>query len=181
MMSLDEAWRWYENTFRYLKLMGRLGRGYWDALPWQQGLERDDHFRLLDGENVSGEVDHCLTFLDDLAVVVLFSEFESRVRAHVLMEIEDEVKALTHPVLRLAAEDVRTKIDEGSFFQVLQPYKERHADLVEQVNQVRRYRNWVAHGKREEPPDAVNPKTAYERLSRFLSVLIPTTATEPTP
>ncbi len=181
MKSLDDAWRWYENTFRYLKLMGRLGRSYWDALPWEQGLERDDHFRLLDGEKVSQDIDHSLTHLDDLAVLVLFSAFESEVRVHVLLEIADEVKALIHPALRQAAEEVRTKIDEGSFFQVLQPYKEKHSDLVEQVNQVRRYRNWVAHGKRDEPPDVVNPKTAYERLSQFLEILMPPSALRPIP
>jgi len=39
---------------------------------------------------------------------------------------------------------------------------------MEEVNQVRRYRNWVAHGRRDGPPAAVDPRTAYDRLQRFL-------------
>jgi hypothetical protein len=42
-------------------------------------------------------------------------------------------------------------------------------NLTEEVNQVRRYRNWVAHGRRMEQPAAVDPATAYDRLKRFLN------------
>ena len=45
------------------------------------------------------------------------------------------------------------------------------AALVEEVSQGRRYRNWVAHGRRGEPPDAVDPRTASNRLQRFLDRL----------
>jgi hypothetical protein len=79
------------------------------------------------------------------------------------------------------ARDALEAIEVGSFFRVLEPYKsEGHADLIEEVNQVRRYRNWVAHGRRGEQPPSVAPRMAYERLSRFLAVVIPTgTAPEP--
>jgi len=39
------------------------------------------------------------------------------------------------------------------------------------MNQVRRYRNWVAHGRRTAKPDAVDPETAFRRLKEFLDVL----------
>jgi hypothetical protein len=51
---------------------------------------------------------------------------------------------------------------------VLEPYKDVNADLIDEVNQVRRYRNWVAHGRRTAQPDAVNLLAAYDRLKRFL-------------
>ena len=41
---------------------------------------------------------------------------------------------------------------------------------LEEVNQVRRYRNWVAHGRRAAQPAAVSPKVAFERLTRFLTI-----------
>jgi hypothetical protein len=62
-------------------------------------------------------------------------------------------------------------IEQGSFFKVLEPYKDLDANLIEEVNQVRRYRNWVAHGRRTEQPSAVSPATAYDRLKRFLDLL----------
>jgi hypothetical protein len=62
---------------------------------------------------------------------------------------------------------------------VLEPFKKGHADLVEEVHQVRRYRNWVAHGRRDQPRDRVHPQLAYDRLTRFLAILMPTPAPAP--
>ncbi len=39
------------------------------------------------------------------------------------------------------------------------------------VDQVRDYRNWVAHGRRELPTNYVTPKQAYARLVDFLDAL----------
>jgi hypothetical protein len=41
-------------------------------------------------------------------------------------------------------------------------------DLVTQVDQVRKYRNWVAHGRRGDPVNNVAPNEAFDRLGRFL-------------
>jgi len=46
------------------------------------------------------------------------------------------------------------------------------AGLVEEVNQVRKYRNWVAHGRHAARPDSVDPETAYTRLDRFLKAMV---------
>jgi hypothetical protein len=56
---------------------------------------------------------------------------------------------------------------------VLESYKGVNDNLVEQVNQVRKYRNWVSHGKRKAQPAIVGPKAAYERLSKCLSLIFP--------
>ena len=62
-------------------------------------------------------------------------------------------------------------LEHGSIFRVLEPFKGKAADLTEEVNKVRRYRNWVAHGRRTPQSDAVDPLTAYKRLKRFLEEL----------
>jgi hypothetical protein len=172
MTSLEEAWRWYESTRHQLQLMSRLGRLHWPVLPWEGPLGRDDSFRLLEGAQVEEEAAVGLAPLADLAVVVLFSVFEAEVRRRVLEQMEGEVKNLKHPALRRAAADVTEQVAEGSFFHVLEPFKGTHADLIEEVNQVRRYRNWVAHGKGGAYPDNVAPEMAYDRLRRFLAVLV---------
>jgi len=64
-------------------------------------------------------------------------------------------------------------VHEGSFFAVLDAHKGPHDDLLEAVNQVRRYRNWVSHGKRGARPPDVSPRVAYERLGEFLAVFFP--------
>jgi hypothetical protein len=169
MNTLEEAWRWYQITRHQLKLMRRLGGRYWADLPWGGTLGRDDYFRVLQGETVANEADFSLAQLDDLAVVVLFSVFEYQVRQFVLADVKPEVEALKHPALQWAAAEATNQIAEGSFFRVLEPFKIDYASLVEEVNQVRRFRNWVAHGKGGEAPERMTPQVAYERLTRFLA------------
>jgi len=171
--SLEDAWRWYEDTRQSLRLLRRLSSRYWEELPWDGPLGQDGELRQLTGPSLTEKTDLTLPHLGDLAIVVLFSVFEATVRERVLKEIESEEAGLSHRVIRAAVQEAREQIEEGSFFRVLQPYKDSHADLVEQVNQVRRYRNWVAHGKRGPQPEVVRPRTALERLNGFLLVLQP--------
>ena len=47
-------------------------------------------------------------------------------------------------------------------------------ELADKVNQVRHYRNWIAHGKREPRGQGVinlNAKDAFDRLNEFLETL----------
>lgn len=67
----------------------------------------------------------------------------------------------------MAVADLQESVRQGSFFRILATYKPDDAGLVEEINQVRRYRNWVAHGRRGEQPAQVTPRVAYDRLRRF--------------
>jgi hypothetical protein len=171
MTKLEEAWRWYESTRAQLRRMQRLAEHYWDEMPWAGRLERANHFQHLEAAAVAGEAAFSLSHLDDLAVVVLFSVFESLVRHQVAQEVKQDSLAIRHRALRAAAEEALERIEEGSFFHVLEPFKDVDANLVEEVNQVRRYRNWVAHGKRGQGPDSVTPRVAFDRLQRFLQLM----------
>jgi hypothetical protein len=90
-----------------------------------------------------------------------------------LAVFDQHAVAVTHPVVQAALGDGRDQIEQGSFFRVLQAYKPSiDNDLVEQVNQVRKYRNWVAHGRRgSETPASVTPLAAYDRLRALLAAL----------
>lgn len=178
MKTLADAWNWYEATKRNLARMRRLARRHWndpslkDASIWQ-----DDQFRMLDPAMIATETAVSLKPIDDLAIVVLFSVFESQVRDYLVARIKPEAVMLTDPILKAAADDAIQGIEEGSFYRrVLSPLKERDrvsADLITQVDQVRSYRNWVAHGRREHASELSNvtPRMAYERLTEFLAVL----------
>jgi len=169
MNSLDEAWRWYETTRTQLKLLGRLGRKYWEDLPWEGPLGRDHALSDRDGAVIDSDSEFCLAHLDDLAVLVLFSVFESVVRESVLSEIRGERSRMIHPQVIQIMDDALDGVENGSFGRILETFKGQDTDLVEEVSQVRRYRNWVAHGKRSTRPEMVEPKVAYHRLSQFLS------------
>jgi hypothetical protein len=115
--------------------------------------------------------------IDNLAVVVLFSVFESQVRGRLADWMKPEAGALTDPILKQAAADAIQGVEEGSFSRrVLDPLKEQghvSPDLVEQVSQIRKFRNWVAHGQRggDAETNKITPQMAYDRLRNFLAVL----------
>src|SRR5438067_915759 len=181
MKALGEAWNWYKKTKDLLKVVGRLGGEYWDELPWDGDIGRDDKLRLLEGVNVKSDADSVLAELDDLAIFVIFSVFEAIVRDHVAREVEAEVSGLRHPALQRSAKKTLQNIEEGSFYNnVLDLFKRAgngpESDaanaLVEEVSQVRRYRNWVAHGRREEKkPFTLAPRDAFDRLMAFLNYI----------
>jgi hypothetical protein len=152
--------------------MGRLGEKHWNNLPWGGDLGRDNHLRDLTSAEILTFSQAVLDDLDDLCVLLLFSMFEATIRERVLAEVVAELPPLGHVAIKSALDKLRLDIEQGSFFNVLEPYKDLDANLVEQVNQVRRYRNWVAHGRRIEQPAAVDPKTAYDRLKQFLECFV---------
>jgi hypothetical protein len=137
---------------------------------------QDDTFKMLEASDIVAETTTSLEPMDDLAVVVLFSVFESQVRDDLAARMKDEANALTDPILKEAAADALQGVEEGSFFlRVLSPLKSQRrvpAGLVTEVNQVRDYRYWVAHGSREQEAvvNSVTPRVACERLKEFLAI-----------
>lgn len=156
--------------------MQRLGERHWrDPSLERASIWQDDQFRTLEARDIVVETTASLQPVDDLAVVVLFSVFESLVRGFLIEMIEPEADRITDPILKEAAQDATQGVREGSFYRrVLEPLKKQNrvsADLVTQVDQIRDYRNWVAHGRREVPINNVTPEQAYERLREFLAAL----------
>ena len=175
MNTLEDAWKWYQEAKLQVGLVRRLAAAYWQELPWQGGLGRDDRFQGLERKKLEEDAQSTLAQMEDLAVLVLFSVFESQVRERLAAELRREVrdKSVSHAVLLQAVDDLIQQVEEGSFFKVLSPFKPLDHNLVEEVNQVRRYRNWVAHGKRGKKPPEVDPRMAYERLDRFWKLINP--------
>jgi hypothetical protein len=176
MKTLADAWDWYIATKKNLARMRRLGEKHWnDPSLENASIWQDDYFKMLEKNDIVAESDVSLMPIDDLAVVVLFSVFESRVRDYLIELIRPEAKGINDPILKEAAEDAIRGVEEGSFYRrVLDPLKKQgrvSADLITQVDQVRDYRNWVAHGRRDVPTNNVTPNLACGRLGEFLAAL----------
>lgn len=167
MTGLADAWKWYQDAKQHLQVMRRLAGNHWDELPRDKLLVTRRQSQVVEDSSA------VLTSLDDLAVVLMFSVFEAEVRERVADGVKTEREGLRNPVLRKAADDAVAGIEVGNFARVLEPFKSvETVDLIEQVNQVRKYRNWVAHGKRDGwRSEAVGPQEAFDRLGRFLAVL----------
>jgi hypothetical protein len=176
MKTLADARDWYFGTRRSLERLQRLGEKHWnhpslvDASIWE-----DDRFRMLDAAVIAGDAEASLKPIDDLAILVLFSVFELQVRDYLIGLMRPHADKIADPILKEAATDALRGVEEGSFYRrVLEPLKKQgriSADLITQVDQIRDYRNWVAHGRREAPTNRVIPRDAYDRLSEFLAVL----------
>lgn len=178
MKTLADAWRWYQATRLNLSQMQRIGRRHWnDPSLAAASIWQDEEFKALEATQIIADTRISLEPIDDLAVVVLFSVFESQVRDFLAERMKPEAEALVDPILKEAASDARQGVEEGSFYRrVLQPLKEQgrvSADLVTQIDQVRDYRNWVAHGRRgrSDQTNNVTPQIAFSRLTEFLDVL----------
>lgn len=171
MTSLEEAWAWYDGTRRSLTLIRRIADRYWERLPWEGPMGGDDRLRDLSAPTIVEQVDGALSHLEDLSVLVLFSVFESLVRERVLSSVRSERERIVHPHTLHILDSALDGIEHGSFYRILEVFKLDDHNVVEQVKQVRRYRNWVAHGRRSDQPAKVDPRTAYDRLGRFLEAL----------
>lgn len=179
MKTLQDAWDWYAAATINLKRMQRLGAKHWndDALK-TSAVWQDEQFKQLEAEDIARETGWALTPLGDLGVLVLFSVFEAAVRDSLDEVVRPMAAHLTHPILRQAADDALEGIRQGSFAnRVLSPLQDQGRiapQLADKIKQVRDYRNWVAHGKREpRPPGIINltAKEAFDRLKEFLHVL----------
>ena len=180
--QLDSGWKWYEDARNSLRRLQRLAAQYWDVLPWDGRMGRDNVLGKLEGERVSGDTTNADSRLDDLAVVELFSIFEGIVRVLVAEQVREAAVALTHPVLKAAARGAIEAAERRSFADILKSYSQGgHADLAEEVRQVRRYRNWLSHGRRGKELRKIEPKTAYQRLRKFLELLSPSPASTELP
>ncbi len=175
MRTLADAWNWYKATKQNLARMQRLGERHWSGFLADASIWQDDHFRMLEAPDIVAETTASLKPIDDLAVVVLFSVFESRVRDYLIELIKPQAERIADPILKEAAADAMQGVTEGSFYRrVLEPLKKQErvsAYLITQVDQVREYRNWVAHGRRDAPTNNVTPEMAYDRLIEFLAAL----------
>jgi hypothetical protein len=148
--------------------MRRLGERYWDREEWADLLGHDNRFRHVGARNLREDANTILDDLDDLGVLLMFSVFEAIVRDRAWTDVMNSLPEQLHPAVGHAIDELKKDIESGSFGRVTESFKSLDHDLVEKVNQVRRYRNWVAHGRRDEQPNFVTPEQAFERLTEFL-------------
>jgi hypothetical protein len=100
MRTLADAWDWYTATKQNLHRMRRLGEKHWgDASLAHASIWQDEHFRMLEPHAIVAQTTVSLMPIDDLAVVVLFSVFESHVRDYLIELIEPQAKTInrSHP------------------------------------------------------------------------------------
>jgi hypothetical protein len=170
IQSLDDAWNWYRAVKALARDMMKLAEK-WDTPEIQAVVSRDNRLRERTAGDLLDPANATLEDLKDLAVLLMFSVFETAVRDQAKTDVDRETASIQHPAVLRAVKDLKDAIENGSFGRVTESYKTMDVDLTEQVNQVRKFRNWVAHGRRGEPENSLRPDTAIERLRRYLARL----------
>lgn len=152
--------------------MDRIARRYWDDPRRGELLGLDNTFRSLAAGEIQDKAKRVLDDIDDLAVLLLFSVFEAEVRSQTLEGVERELATPPrHPALNDAVDKMKDTIRNGSFGILTRMYRNLDPDLKTQVDQVRKFRNWVAHGRRGDAENEVTPEQSRERLKKFLELL----------
>lgn len=170
MSSLDEVWDWYQRTKLVFQFASKLSTD-WHRLPEDLAAFRDDRFKQIDGLLLEQWSTQGSEGLDELAVVRMFASFEAMIRLRLVRDVESESVRLSHPLLRSAAKDLVDQVSRGSLAKVLTSLGAIDRRLADRVGHIRRYRNWITHGKRPAAGErfrSLEPRYAYDTLRKFL-------------
>jgi hypothetical protein len=123
MMTFDEAWDWYLKTREQLELLGRVGRRHWNNLPWHGELGRDEKLKSIEAEDIVADTGVSLDHLDDFAVLILFSAFESILRDRARTDVQNERDRLVNPLVTRILDEAARDLNHSSIFRVLDVYR----------------------------------------------------------
>lgn len=137
-------------------------------------LVRGTVFDRLPREELDRTIDLLQEYLNDQAVLSLYAAFESEIRGHLIAQSVHLTKHARSRDIHFAqalAEEYSSWCDEGIRMDRVAAFFKKSAGqtLLDQIGQVRKYRHWLAHGKRRQRPSNTTPVFAYEALNEFLS------------
>ncbi|MCY6355267.1 hypothetical protein [Clostridium sp. ZS2-4] len=107
--------------------------------------------------------------LNDLTILSLVASFEQLVLDFTVKIVEENVGNTENTLFYQMSKYAFKNADRWHFGDILDLFKSViNPQIIGDVKQVYRYRNWVAHGKKDRKPLALEPYIAHERLSQFL-------------
>lgn len=164
MSQPDETIAWYRVIKTNQQLAAKVVRDYTEAVPQSSpffGLSEAEATQLL--EKSAAEV-------DDLTVLALVSFFEQLILDHI-RGLSEKIKAEQSVSTTKAFTDYAFKdIERWRFLELLKLFEaDIDRSLLDSVRNLYKYRNWVAHGKRQQKSFVTDPVKTHEALSAFLN------------
>lgn len=173
---LDSIWQAHLHASGALKVVRRVAAASLESvmIPGLRGrLLAGSGFEGLSREAVDARLDEIQEHLDDQTVLMLYAAFESEIRDHLIAQSRHLRSHATRPDGAFAAalaDHYEAWCEEWRMDKVAGLYAGAVGEvLVGQVGQVRKYRHWVAHGKRWQKPSLTTPTFAYQTLNSFLA------------
>ena len=170
---LDPVWEAYEAAKNALKVVRRCVTI--PSIDADRPL-RNTLFHHPQRDECVRRLEKARTELDDLAVLSLAATFERNVRDRV---IDAGARLSEARPIDVGAALARLFESESEFWRVediVKVFESVVGDAgVSDAMMIRRYRDWVAHGRnpKKPPGSRVTPKLAFDRLSDFLTKLQP--------
>jgi len=116
-------------------------------------------------------LDTAQELIDDQAVLFLYATFEAVLRDHVVAQAGHLIGAI-HPSAQFGLNmqawfaDICRETRMDKVVDLFSPSVSQ--TLIAQAGSIRKYRHWLAHGKRGAVPPSVTPLFAYTSLTSFL-------------
>ena len=163
MNPLNQALDWYNILKSNHKIVVNLLEKDPSSLP------PDSPYLTEPLSSVKEQLKRALEEMEDLTVVSLFFLFEKIILSH-LEETANYLKAQNmEPFLNQVVKYGLKTPDRWKIEEILDLYKVNiDPNLVGQVKQIFKYRNWIAHGRRGAKPLSIDHRLTYFRLTLFL-------------
>lgn len=163
MNPLDETMAWYKVVQANQLLVAHTLSHFPETVP-----DSSLFSSLSDAEAVQ-QLERSGAEIDDLTVLALVSFFEQLLLAYVRELAEQITAEQTEPVPGVLAEYAFKNAERWRFKEILKLFGSvADASVLEKVEKLYDYRNWVAHGKHKLKPVTTDPFDAYGALSLFL-------------
>jgi len=167
MGPFEAVWQWYEYARDSMDFAASEAASTAREIPPSLALARH-----ATAEEAFENLAKAQSDLDDLTVLALFAIFEQALLDHLLQTSQRVQQGIASRLQGALADKAFRGLDRWPLGEILDVYKVAiDPTLVGLVKQVKDYRDWVAHGKRDAPAARIGPKAAHERLDSFLSAL----------
>lgn len=167
---LEPIWDAYQTASHALKVARRCATQ--PAIEEERPFRNTRFHRLSQGK-VTRLLDDAQSELDDVAVLSLYAAFEAHLRAHLARQsrLLGSVPGAGRSLRRALAKEFAAHCDrELAMDRIAKLFADAVGDaLVADVVNIRKFRHWVAHGRRRRSTHSpVPPLHAYRALSAFL-------------
>jgi hypothetical protein len=164
---LDPIWRAYGITLDSYSVVRRslTGPNRALALHGSQFVTAANDQEVLDALDVAQEE------LDEQTVMFLYATFEATLRDHLsaqgsLLAAATQPGPQFGPSLQTWFTELCKETRMDKIVDLFEPWV--GATGIAQAGSIRKYRHWLAHGKRGAAPPSVTPPFAYNSLTNFL-------------
>lgn len=163
MNPLDETISWYRVVQANQLLVAHVLSSAPEVVP------DVSPFSTLSNAEATRQLERAGSEIDDLTVLALVSFFEQLLLAYVRELAEQITAEQTEPVPGVLAEYAFKNAERWRFKEILKlSGSVADASVLERVEKLYDYRNWVAHGKHKLKPVTTDPLDAYAALSLLL-------------